>query len=189
METLFCLCRLDPSYLKLTPRMISDTVHICNSLNPSLLWETCKLNIKSVSIYTYSTCLSQQSQHYDHSLIKGMASLERQFTQNLSSVYSVHMNHGRAAFKALYDQKLKGTSIIVHSRAPWTEQGEKYANYLFNLKKRNRMSSYINELVLEDSMATYNLHVMVKEAKTFYQNLYTRDKNASSSKLFLQCLT
>ncbi|KAJ8039510.1 hypothetical protein HOLleu_17256 [Holothuria leucospilota] len=171
----------DSSYIELISRTIADTVNSCHDQNPSLLWETCKLNIRSASI-TYSSYLSHQRRLYERSLLKRISNLEHQFSLNPSSVNSIYLNYARAALEALYDQKLKG--IILRSRARWSELGEKNTKYFLNLEKRNRMLSSINELILENNLVTHDFQVIMKETRRFYQNLYTKDQNVSSNDFF-----
>ena len=70
--------------------------------------------------------------------------------------------------------KLNGSLIVIRSRAKWITEGEKPTNYFFNLENRHYSSKIIPKIITEDDIEITNQNEILKEAKQFYENLYTK---------------
>ena len=68
-------------------------------------------------------------------------------------------------------KKLEGVKI--RSRARWVEEGEKVNRYFCNLENRNFVSKMMPNLIRENGTQTTNQGEVLKEAKLFYENLYS----------------
>ena len=68
----------------------------------------------------------------------------------------------------LYEKKVEG--IIIRSRAPWHEHGEKNSKYFLNLEKRNHVRKHIRKLRLSGVISTDPFEILDAE-RAFYENL------------------
>ncbi|KAJ8027348.1 hypothetical protein HOLleu_32474 [Holothuria leucospilota] len=167
----------DPVYIDLIKRTIADTLNSDKGENVCLLWEACKVNIRSVSI-SYSKSLTITRRRDEQNLLDQISKLEQQ-NANFPSVFCHNkLTEARAALEALYDYKLKGT--VVRSRARWSEEGEKNTKYFLNLEKRNRSMNSINELILSSGISISAHSDIMGEVKRFYSELYTKQNGISS---------
>ena len=66
------------------------------------------------------------------------------------------------------------TGGLIRSRAKWITEGEKPTNYFFNLENRHFSSKIIPKIITEDDIEIANQNEILKEAKIFYENLYTQ---------------
>jgi polyhydroxyalkanoate synthesis regulator phasin len=78
----------------------------------------------------------------------------------------------------LRKEKLKGHYI--RSRSKWIEEGEKPSKYFCNLESRNYYSKLITKLQLENGKEINDQDEILKETKTFYQNLYSAPSEKNS---------
>ena len=61
---------------------------------------------------------------------------------------------------------------MVRSRAQYTDQGKKPTKYFCALEKHNYVSKIITNLELNNGIKVNNQEDILKETKSFYENLY-----------------
>ena len=69
--------------------------------------------------------------------------------------------------------KYKTKGAIIRSRARWYNDGEKNTKYLLNLEKRHLKQKTIKCLHLSDNEVINTDEEILKEAKSFYQSIYS----------------
>ena len=171
----------DPIYIETIKSVIHNAVNSCKDKDPCLLWEICKLSIRSASI-SYSKYLATQRQCYESYLIDRISHLEQVQAISPSDKSKADLLDARSALNAIYDYKLKG--IIIRSRARWTEEGEKSTHYFLNLEKRNKTQNTICELLLKNGEVTKNPTDILTELEHFYSDLYTKCNEVKSEHFF-----
>ena len=71
----------------------------------------------------------------------------------------------------LRKEKLKGHCI--RARAKWVEEGKKPTKYFCNMESRNYYSKLISRIELNNGTVITDQKDILKETKSFYQNLYS----------------
>ena len=93
--------------------------------------------------------------------------LEKSYEDNINLI-----TQKKIELEEIRKHKLRGS--LIRSRAKWITQGEKPTNYFFNLENRHYSSKIIPKIITEDDIEITNQNEILKEAKTFYENLYTK---------------
>ena len=112
--------------------------------------------------------------------------LEKQMVNSpsISDTLVTDYKGAKTELENLYNYIADGA--ILRAKVRWYEEGEKCSKYFLSLEKRNKKSSCIHKLLMEDGQEITNLEHIRKEIKSFYvnENLYTK----KSSKTERECL-
>ena len=136
--------------------------------DPRSVWDWVKYNIKKYS-RKYAMNKSKQSKAEEELVSKAFHDAHLIFQKNPSQENLVNLNSLKERIDKLYQKKVEG--IIVRSRAPWHEHGEKNSKYFFNLEKRNHIKKHIRKLRMSGVIITDPFEIVEAE-KNFYENLY-----------------
>ena len=77
-------------------------------------------------------------------------------------------------------EKTKGAQI--RAGIKWIEEGEKNTNFFLNLEKRRAENNTINRLVKRDGEIATGGSEIIKEIKSYYEELYREDKSVEMIK-------
>lgn len=171
----------DDNSCDLIRKTVNDTLLSKNGVDPSFLWELCKLHIRSVSI-EYSKLQARIRKSEEICIFEKISFYEQLYSSNPSEEVKRLLNDARTKLENIYDFKLKG--IIIRSRARWVEEGEKNTKYFLGLEKRNKINNSINELITDDNLKLNTPNAILLEAERFYANLYTKDNSVSPSTFY-----
>ena len=171
----------DDTYCELIRNTVCDTLASNTEANPSLLWELCKLNIRSVSI-GFSTMRARFRKIDERNFLEKIQLYEQLYSTNPSHEIKRLLQDARAKLDHFYDFKLNG--IIIRSRARLVEEGEKNTKYFLGLEKRNKISSTINELITAENKVLTDPEDILLEGKKFYSALYKKDNNVTASSFY-----
>ena len=128
--------------------------------------ETLLLELRGKSI-SYSFYIKKQEGQKEKGLLRNIETLEANLTNNnLNQVEDL-----KEELKTLRKKKMQG--ILVRSRAKIINDDEKPSNYFCNLEKYNYSSKIIPKLDMEDGKSITDQFEILKETKTFYENLYS----------------
>lgn len=76
-------------------------------------------------------------------------------------------------------EKMQG--ILIRSKARWAAQGEKINKYFCNMEKRHFVSKQMFKLIKNNGECTESTEEMVKEAKLYYENLYSKKETTNTN--------
>ena len=104
-----------------------------------------------------------------------MLDLEKQSVNSpsISDTLVADYKGAKTKLNNLYNYIADGA--ILRSKYRWYEEGEKCSKYFLSLEKRNKTSSCIPKLLMEDGQEITNLEHIRKEIKSFYENLYMKN--------------
>ena len=160
----------DIDYVDGIKKVVSDTVLLNQSANPSLLWDTIKLQIRGFSL-RYAARKKRSKNNIIQALEKRLHSLE----ETLARQYSVETEQQIAEINEELDKFLeeKTKGAMIRSRCRWYENGEKCTKYFLNLEKRNYNSKNLDRLETQHGTIVMEPQEILNEQKLFYQKLYT----------------
>ena len=97
---------------------------------------------------------------------------------NISESDKVILNSKKEELVELRKKRIEG--VMIRSKARWTAEGEKITKYFCNLEKRHFVSKQMYKLVKNDGTVLDNTDDMLKETKSFYENLYKEQPTSSA---------
>ena len=160
----------DPDYVDRIKKCISVTkINACN-MNPSMLWEFMKCQVRSVTI-EFAAKLSKRRKIHESELYKKLNDLELKFSTDPCETIATEIQVCKSNIDAIYSYKTKG--CMVRSHAKNVEFGEKNSRYFINLEKRNNRQKVITKLMTDDDIVLTNSKDILVEERKFYENLYT----------------
>jgi len=154
---------------------IRDTLASNCDSNPHIIWEFLKYEMRKFCI-KFSKIRSQTSKiekEKHENIIKTFES-DPQNTTILQEEYA----HSKSWLENWYDDYTKG--IIIRSKSDWYEQGEKSTKYFLNLEKKNSINNTIRKIFIND-VESEDDEAILNHAKTFYENLFERKCNKTST--------
>lgn len=160
----------DPDYVDLINNCIHDTKQNETQMNPSMLWEFMKCQIRSITIQ-YSSKLSKQRKKQEKEITNNLANFEQKYADNPSDSIMVQINECKSKLDSLYSYRTKG--CMIRSRAKEIEFGEKNSRYFINLEKRNQRQKVVTKIETNDGKILTKANDILKEEMSFYSNLYT----------------
>ena len=121
-----------------------------NSVNPALLWEMIKMNVREKSI-SYAIAKTSKSKSREDALYKGIADLEREIdeadgTKGESQIPQLNtkLDNLNCELEKIIEYRTKGA--IMRSRIRWHNEGEKNTKYFLSLEKRHYKQGTISRL-------------------------------------------
>ena len=137
-------------------------------IDDQLLWETIKLLIRGRTI-SYSSFKKKERERVERQLENLLLEWETKGVEKNEEIA-----HVESELKKLREEKIKG--IIMRSKAKWNVEGERSSKYFCNLEKRNFTEKIIPKLILDNGTEITNQADILKEQKSFYENLYSCKK-------------
>ena len=179
----------DKIYVKTVKDILSECKKkYTNMTDKGLIWELCKLEIRSFSV-PYCIKKKKERSAFKRSLEEELEKLLVLLDQNLDkdTLNSYNLNK-----KELQDIEREETNaIIFRSKVKWIEEGEKNTKYFLNLEKNNYTNKLITNLEVNGKLISDPNNIS-KELTYFYKDLYTEKLNEqdnsynNSTNLFLE---
>ena len=147
--------------------------------NTLLWWDSLKKKIRRES-RSYSYEKKQNQNKYLKSLNKRLRNLKRKITPPEKMVEFTKQI--QEEIKRIEIEKVK--KHIKGAKARYVEEGERCTNYFFRLENKRKMDTIMNEIEKQDGTIATTTEEILKETKSFYQNLYkNKTENAVSEGL------
>lgn len=147
---------IDPSFIHFT-------------INDQLFLETLLMEIRGKTI-SYSSYKKKDRNEREKMLMEEIDKLEEQLVTR-DQMNELELK--KTELRVLRQAKMQGQ--YVRSRVQNIEEGEKPTNYFLNLETKNFVNKTIPKLVT-DNGTIENQFQILKEAKSFYQKLYTKNE-------------
>lgn len=160
----------EPDYVELAKKCIFETKKNDINMNPSMLWEFMKCQVRTVTMQ-FSAKISKQRKKYERELTKKLVDLENNYANNPSDAVANEIHDCKNNIEQIYNYKIKG--CMIRSRAKMTEFGEKNSRYFINLEKRNQKNKVITKLETSKGDIVINANDILKEQVSFYSKLYS----------------
>ncbi len=158
----------NPQYVNQIKQCINSTAQENDNLNPTLLWEMIKFNVRSTSV-RFAIENKKKEKLQEKSLNLDISKLEEEYDKSPTDEIFNQLSVKKQELEQLIAIKTKGA--IIRSKARWVEEGEKNTKYFFNLEKRNYVNKMITCLNVNDELVE-NPKEIREEIKKFYENLY-----------------
>ena len=122
-------------------------------VNPGLLWEMIKLNVRQQSI-AYSASIQRAKKRKEDELEKEISILEKQIDcatgpDPLNQNANERMKVLKGELEKIIEYRTKGA--ILRSKSKWYNEGEKNTKYFLSLEKRHFKQGTISQLKLDDN--------------------------------------
>ena len=144
----------------------NDSVQLL--IDDQLFLEILLMEIRGKTI-SYSSYKKKKDTELEKQLMDEIETLENKNEINDTNI--VELEHKKRELEQIRNNKIQG--MIVRSKLQWIEKGEKPSKYFCSLEKRNFISKQLSHLEKEDgSLLTTNKDI-IKEVKSFYENLYS----------------
>ena len=137
-----------------------------NSVNPALLWEMIKMNVREKSI-SYAIAKTSKTKSREDALYKGIADLEREIdeadgTKGESQIPQLNtkLDNLNCELEKIIEYRTKGA--IMRSRIRWHNEGEKNTKFFLSLEKRHYKQGTISRLKKNEN----------EDKPIFYKNWY-----------------
>ena len=115
---------------------------------------------------SYASFKNKNREAREKNLIKTIADMENNETKDNAE----QLKYLKNELFNIRHEKLKGH--MVRSRAQYIDMGEKPTKYFCALEKHNYVSKIITNLELNNGIKINNQEDILKETKSFYENLY-----------------
>ena len=176
----------DSEYVNVIKKTIAEVANEYNNNNevdPVLLWDTIQMRIRSSSL-KYAKEKKAKMKSKETNLDCDILSLQKKLEENNLSETDKTDTLYELEVKTLQLEKIcqyqtRGT--IIRSKARWHNEGEKNTKYFLSLEKRHLNTKTIKQLQLDDKSVINTDDKILKEAKSFYQKLYSSCKPQSIS--------
>ena len=177
----------DSEYVNVIKKTIAEVANEYNNNNevdPVLLWDTIKMLIRSSSL-KYAKEKKAKMKSKETNLGCDILSLQKKLEENHSfSETDKTDTLNELEVKTLQLEKIcqyqtRGT--IIRSKARWHNEGEKNTKYFLSLEKCHFNTKTIKQLQLDDKSVINTDDKILREAKSFYQKLYSSCKPQSIS--------
>ena len=176
---------LDDEYVDLIKKTIDNVANEYRNnveVDAVLLWDTMKMQIRSSSL-KYAKEKKAKIKSKEKTLELDISSLRKQLEEgNLSdtakSDICKELDIKTLQFEKISQYHTRGA--ILRSKARWYNEGEKNSKYFLNLQKRHFNTKTIKQLKVDDNSVITTDDKILKEAKAFYQKLYTTNKEQNT---------
>ena len=158
------------------------------TVNPILLWEMVKLEVREKSI-SYAASKKSERTKREEDLVKSITILEKQLDNgNSSEPPSQNVIEKRNTLKRdlekIIEYRTKGA--ILRSKSQWYNEGEKNTKYFLNLESRHFKQGTISQLKINDTEFVTSEVAILSECESFYKSLYTSKEDDGPQSLFFQ---
>ena len=169
---------LEDDYVALIKKTIEDVAKEYENndeVDAPLLWDTMKMRIRSTSL-NYGRKRKRDMKSEEASIESVILSLQRKLEENnLLENTKTNLQKELEAKIAEREEivKYKTRGAILRSKSRWYNEGEKNTKYFLTLEKRHFNEKTIKHLQISDDSIIYKDSDILKEAKCFYQKLYS----------------
>ena len=140
------------------------------NVDPDLLWETIKSDIRGETI-KYSSTKKKKREARVVEIEKEIKLLEEANDIYRSELSESRITQLKNEMQEIYEEKCNG--ILTRAKVRWLKEGEKNTKYFIGLEKRNYLNKNISQLITKEEKFITNAKEILKEQKQFYQNLYS----------------
>ncbi|KAJ8031256.1 hypothetical protein HOLleu_27932 [Holothuria leucospilota] len=152
-------------YVQAIKDVISHSLDKYEDLNPHLIWELLKCDIRGASIQ-YSVRESKKRNSAMQQPEDEIANLELQLSMNPSDAsIKEDLAIKRTEFSTLLVIKTKG--VIIRTRSRWCLDGERCTKYFVNLERKNYQERCIRKLHVDDLTISEPAEILEAEHKYF----------------------
>ena len=173
-----------PGFFKLNTSLLLDNMYVekikalidnktmeyrDENIEPDLLWETIKSDIRGETI-KYSSSKKKQDQKREKEIEQELSLLEqrRYETNNQDIIEKIETLN--TELQNIYEKRTQG--IMTRAKIRWLKDGEKNSKYFIGLEKRNFQTKSITSLIDNNGNNILNFGDILKEQKRFYSDLY-----------------
>ena len=135
-------------------------------------WENGKSKIKAFSI-TFSKKKSHQKHKQKNSLTKRLRNLNKKLPTNPDK-YTPIANNLKNQLRQYEEQEAEGAKV--RNKIKWRLEGEKCSKFFLNLEKQQKSKQNLNKLKISNSQVTTDPEIILKEVRSFYKTLYSKQK-------------
>ena len=167
----------DNNYYNIIIKEINDTILTYKGLNPHLIWEMVKINVKETS-QAYSKFKARESKLLRSNLHSALLELERDFALNPDNV-SISNKIDQIKTKLEIEEIHLAKGAQVRSRTKYVEEGEKNTRYFLNLEKFRSCTNTITRLTC-DTVSTCNEDKILNEIKSKFKKRYNTNNKTYS---------
>ena len=168
----------DAEYIELTRKTINKVAKEYqnnNEVDAILLWDTMKMKIRSSSL-----CYARQKKNKMSSKVNYLEEkityLQKRLDEaNVTAMEKQQITEEIGIINSQRDEmsEYKTKGAIIRFRVRWYNGGEKNTKYFLNLEKRHLKQKTRRCLHLSDNEVVNTDEEILKEAKSFYQKLYS----------------
>ena len=168
----------DAEYIELIKKTINEVAKEYqnnNEVDAILLWDTMKIKIRSSSL-CYARQKKNKMSSKENYLEEKITYLQKRLDEaNVTAMEKQQITEEIGIINSQRDEisEYKTKGAIIRSRARWYNDGEKNTKYFLNLEKRHLKQKTIKCLHLSDNEVVNTDEEILKEAKSFYQKLYS----------------
>ena len=176
----------DAEYVDLIRKTINEVAREYqnnNEVEAILLWDTMKMKIRSSSLCYARQQKNKMSSKEKYSEEK-ITHLEKRLDEaNVTATEKQKITEEISIINLQRDEisECKPKDAIIRSRARWYNDGEKNTKYFLNLGKRHSKQKTIKCLHLSDNEVVNIDGEILKEAKSFYQKLYSSTVSSTNN--------
>ena len=169
---------LETEYVNMIKETISEVASEYSSnddVDAVLLWDTIKMKIRGKSI-EYAKRKRRKIQSEEQLLESEISDLQKKLEETVISDYERVDVQNKLEVKTQQREQIcqyKTRGSIIRSRTRWYNEGEKNTKYFLSLEKRHHSNKTIKTLQLADGKLINTDREILKEAKSFYENLYS----------------
>ena len=135
---------LDKNYCKLINDEILSTVNEYNGLNPQLVWEMVKVNVREVS-QQYSRYKARERKMLNNNYESELKKLETLLAKSPGDI-ELNMKVDEVKTKLETENLFKSKGAQIRSRTKYVEEGERNTKFFLNLEKFRSNSNTITRL-------------------------------------------
>lgn len=145
------------------------------TIGDQLFFEMLKLEIRGKTI-AYTAAKKKELNLQEKTLDQRIDTLHKAFCMDPSYDNLNKLTEAQNDLKILREKKVEG--IITRAKARWHLEGERNSKYFCNLEKRHYTEKTIPKLVDKNGQEINDIKGILKEQKSFYEDLYTSKKPA-----------
>lgn len=177
---------LDDKFIENLQKLIQEkeTLYNNENINPTLIWELIKSDIRGYAI-KYSSEVKKQETEVIKDKERELNTLEAlqeslNYTdQNIENNILTIKND----LKTYFEKKTEGA--IIRSKACWLREGERNSKFFFNLERRNYINKSIQTLVTDSGHTVSKFTDVLNEQNKFYSSLYSNKETEDNLNVHL----
>ena len=167
------------SLIKNTINEVSNDYKDDETVDPVLLWDVLKMQIRASSI-KYAKEYKAKQRQSEKTLETDISLLEQKLEGNNLSDAEKNETHKELLVKKQNLEQLikyKTQGSIIRYKTRWYNEGEKNTKYFIGLEKRHFNSKTMRNLKIDENKTLCTDDEILNEVKRFYQVLYTSTNN------------
>ena len=131
-------------------------------------WDAGKRHIRDITV-EFSTSKRREKRSLRSNLVRRLCPAEQEPVPGAGVITDL-----RRRIRDIDEEFLSG--VVVRSKEPWAEQGEKPTKYFFNLEKKRQQKKEMTELNSSTGILLSDSRDIRKEMNSFYQDFFTEEE-------------